>query len=130
MGRTPAIMLQGTGSHAGKSVLAAGLCRLFQRQGLRALPFKAQNMSNNAHVTADGEEMGWAQAMQAEAAGVASRVEMNPVLLKPEGEDRSQVIRLGRVLATVRAREYRALRTRALAGHRGELCDDWPPRPM
>jgi adenosylcobyric acid synthase len=109
MGRTPAIMLQGTGSHAGKSVLAAGLCRLFQRQGLRALPFKAQNMSNNAHVTADGEEMGWAQAMQAEAAGVASQVEMNPVLLKPEGEDRSQVIRLGRVLATVRAREYRAL---------------------
>jgi adenosylcobyric acid synthase len=109
MGRTPAIMLQGTGSHAGKSVLAAGLCRLFARHGLRALPFKSQNMSNNAHVTRAGEEMGWAQAMQAEAAGVASRVEMNPVLLKPEGEDRSQVIRLGRVLTTVRAREYRLL---------------------
>jgi adenosylcobyric acid synthase len=60
MGRTPAIMLQGTGSHAGKSVLAAGLCRLFFRHGLRALPFKSQNMSNNAHVTAAGEEMGWA----------------------------------------------------------------------
>ena len=109
MGRTPAIMLQGTGSHAGKSVLAAGLCRLLFRHGLRVLPFKSQNMSNNAHVTAAGEEMGWAQAMQAEAAGVASRVEMNPVLLKPEGEDRSQVIRLGRVLTTVRAREYRRL---------------------
>ena len=106
MGRTPAIMLQGTGSHAGKSVLAAGLCRLLFRHGLRALPFKSQNMSNNAHVTAAGEEMGWAQAMQAEAAGVESRVEMNPVLLKPEGEDRSQVVRLGRVLTTVPAREY------------------------
>ena len=109
MGRTPAIMLQGTGSHAGKSVLGAGLCRLLFRHGLRALPFKSQNMSNNAHVTAAGEEMGWAQAMQAEAAGVESRVEMNPVLLKPEGEDRSQVIRLGRVLTTVRAREYPTL---------------------
>lgn len=106
MERTPAIMLQGTGSHAGKSVLAAGLCRLLFRHGLRALPFKSQNMSNNAHVTAAGEEMGWAQAMQAEAAGVESRVEMNPVLLKPEGEDRSQVVRLGRVLTTVPAREY------------------------
>jgi adenosylcobyric acid synthase len=102
----PAIMLQGTGSHAGKTVLAAGLCRLLARGGLRALPFKSQNMSNNAHVTADGCEMGWAQAMQAEAAGVTSRVEMNPVLLKPEADDRSQVIRLGRPFATVRAREY------------------------
>ena len=102
----PAIMLQGTGSHAGKTVLAAGLCRLLARGGLRVLPFKSQNMSNNAHVTADGCEMGWAQAMQAEAAGVAPRVEMNPVLLKPEADDRSQVIRLGRPFATVNAREY------------------------
>jgi adenosylcobyric acid synthase len=107
--RTPAIMLQGTGSHAGKTVLAAGLCRLLARGGLRVRPFKSQNMSNNAHVTADGGEMGWAQAMQAEAARVAPRIEMNPVLLKPESGNRSQVIRLGRPVATVDARAYRRL---------------------
>jgi adenosylcobyric acid synthase len=99
-------MLQATGSHAGKTVLAAGLCRLLARDGARVLPFKAQNMSNNAYVTEDGGEMGWAQAMQAEAAGVAPRVDMNPVLLKPESGGRSQVIRLGRPDATVGAREY------------------------
>lgn len=106
---TPAIMLQGTGSHAGKTVLAAGLCRLLVRAGLRVLPFKAQNMSNNAWVTDEGGEMGWAQAMQAEAAGVAPVVDMNPVLLKPESDQRCQVIRLGRPLATVAAREYARL---------------------
>jgi adenosylcobyric acid synthase len=104
--RPPAIMLQGTGSHVGKTVLAAGLCRLLARGGARVLPFKAQNMSNNAHVTDDGGEMGWAQAMQAEAAGIAPRLEMNPVLLKPEAGNRSQVIRLGTAVATVDAREY------------------------
>jgi len=106
---TPAIMLQGTGSHAGKTVLAAGLCRLLVRAGLRVLPFKAQNMSNNAWVTDEGGEMGWAQAMQAEAAGVAPVVDMNPVMLKPESDQRCQVIRLGRPLATVAAREYARL---------------------
>ena len=95
---TPALMLQGTGSHAGKTVLAAGLCRLLTRAGLRVLPFKAQNMSNNAWVTDEGQEMGWAQAMQAEAAGVAPVVDMNPVPLKPESAQRCQVIRLRRPL--------------------------------
>lgn len=99
-------MLQGTSSHAGKSVLAAGFCRLFARRGLRVLPFKAQNMSNNARVTPDGGEIGWAQAMQAEAAGVAPCVDMNPVLLKPEWGNRCQVIRHGRRLVTVAARDY------------------------
>src|SRR4030095_1030577 len=106
---TSALMLQGTGSHAGKTVLAAGLCRLLARAGLRVLPFKAQNMSNNAGVTDDGEEIGWAQAMQAEAAGAVARVDMNPVLLKPESGHRCQVIRLGRPLATVSPREYAGL---------------------
>lgn len=106
---TPALMLQGTGSHAGKTVLAAGLCRLLTRAGLRVLPFKAQNMSNNAWVTDEGQEMGWAQAMQAEAAGVEPRVDMNPVLLKPESDQRCQVVRLGRPLETVAAREYARL---------------------
>jgi adenosylcobyric acid synthase len=109
---TSALMLQGTGSHAGKTVLAAGLCRLLARAGLRVLPFKAQNMSNNAWVTDDGEEIGWAQAMQAEAAGAVPRVDMNPVLLKPESGHRCQVIRLGRPLATVSPREYAGLAER------------------
>ncbi len=107
--RPPALMLQGTGSHAGKTVLVAGLCRLLARSGLRALPFKAQNMSLNAWVTADGREMGWAQAMQAEAAGVPARAEMNPVLLKPAGESRSQLVVLGRTRGTYTAREYYTL---------------------
>ena len=104
-----ALMLQGTGSHAGKTVLVAGLCRLLARRGLRVLPFKSQNMALNAYVTADGGEMGWAQAVQAEAAGVPPRVEMNPVLLKPRAEGRSQIVLLGKVLADASAREYSGL---------------------
>ncbi len=73
-----ALMIQGTASHAGKSLLVAGLCRLFRQDGLRVVPFKSQNMALNAYVTRDGGEMGWAQAMQAEAAGMEPRVEMNP----------------------------------------------------
>ena len=99
-------MLQGTGSHAGKTVLVAGLCRLLARRGLRVAPFKAQNMSLNAHVAADGGEMGWAQVMQAEAAGVAARVEMNPVLLKPRSGGLSQIVVLGKAIADAGAREY------------------------
>ncbi|HUM17425.1 MAG TPA: hypothetical protein VL086_17140 [Candidatus Nitrosotalea sp.] len=76
-------MLQATGSHAGKTVLVAGLCRLLARRGLRVAPFKSQNMSLNADVATNGGEMGWAQVIQAEAAGVPARVEMNPILLKP-----------------------------------------------
>jgi adenosylcobyric acid synthase len=99
-------MVQGTGSHAGKTVLVAGLCRLLARRGLRVAPFKSQNMSLNAYVVAGGGEIGWAQAMQAEAAGVPARVEMNPILLKPRANARSQVVLLGRVLREADARGY------------------------
>src|SRR5712692_11027368 len=104
--RARAIMLQGTGSHVGKTVLAAGLCRLLAQDGLRVAPFKSQNMSLNAHVTMDGGEMGWAQAMQAEAARVPARVEMNPILLKPRADATSQVVVLGKALRNMPAREY------------------------
>jgi adenosylcobyric acid synthase len=99
-------MLQATGSHAGKTVLVAGLCRLLARRGLRVAPFKSQNMSLNAYVVPGGGEIGWAQAMQAEAAGVVARVEMNPILLKPRADARSQVVLLGRVLREADARGY------------------------
>lgn len=104
------LMIQGTGSNVGKSMLVAGLCRAMTRRGLRVLPFKPQNMSNNAAVTEDGGEIGRAQALQALACGVPPRVDMNPVLLKPETEVGSQVIVQGKRLTTVAAREYAALK--------------------
>jgi adenosylcobyric acid synthase len=107
---TPALMVQGTGSDVGKSVLVAGMARAFTRRGLRVLPFKPQNMSNNAAVTQDGGEIGRAQALQARAAGVAPRVDMNPVLLKPQAERRAQVIVAGRVAATLSAQDYHAMK--------------------
>src|SRR5215510_4413096 len=113
-GRMPAVMLQGTGSDAGKSVLAAGLCRLFTNRGLRVRPFKPQNMSNNAAVAAEGGEIGRAQALQAIACGVAPSVHMNPVLLKPQSEIGAQVVVQGEVLGQARARDYRALRPQLL----------------
>jgi adenosylcobyric acid synthase len=100
------LMIQGAGSSVGKSLLAAGLCRIFARKGLRVAPFKAQNMSNNAAVCDDGAEIGRAQAVQAAAAGVAPVAEMNPVLLKPEADSRSQVIVLGRPWRTLQAGSY------------------------
>ena len=103
-------MLQGTGSSVGKSLLVAGLVRACLRRGLRVRPFKPQNMSNNAAVTADGGEIGRAQALQARAAGVPPSVHMNPVLLKPQSETGSQVIVQGRIHATARAREYQAMK--------------------
>ncbi len=108
-------MIQGTGSNVGKSLLVAGLCRLFARRGLRVRPFKPQNMSNNAAVTADGGEIGRAQALQARAAGVAPSVDMNPVLLKPQSETGSQVVVQGRMVGTARAREYQAWKPRLMA---------------
>jgi len=103
-------MIQGTGSNVGKSLIVAGLCRAFARRGLRVRPFKPQNMSNNAAVTPDGREIGRAQALQARAAGIAPSADMNPVLLKPEGERGAQVIVQGGLIGRASAREYQALR--------------------
>ena len=104
MAQAPALMLQGTGSNVGKSLLVTGLCRAFSRRGLAVRPFKPQNMSNNAAVTPDGGEIGRAQALQARACGVTPSVHMNPVLLKPQTEIGSQVVVQGRVFATCAAR--------------------------
>ena len=100
------MMVQGTGSHAGKSLLALALCRIFSREGLRVAPFKAQNMSLNSFVTPDGCEFSRAQAVQADAAGVIPRVDMNPILLKPQDGRRSQVVAMGKPLCVATAREY------------------------
>ncbi len=107
---TKALMIQGAGSNVGKSLLVAGLCRAARRRGLAVAPFKPQNMSNNAAVTADGGEIGRAQALQALACGGDPVVDMNPVLLKPETDTGSQVIVQGKRLTTIRARDYAALK--------------------
>ena len=109
-----AVMIQGTGSNVGKSLLVAGLCRAARARGLSVAPFKPQNMSNNAAVTADGGEIGRAQALQALACGLAPHTDMNPVLLKPETDTGAQVIVQGRRLTTARARDYQALKPRLL----------------
>src|SRR5271154_3431606 len=108
-------MFQGTGSDVGKSLIVAGLCRAYTQRGLRVRPFKPQNMSNNAAVTADGGEIGRAQALQARACGVAPSVHMNPVLLKPQSEVGSQVIVQGRVLGNAKARAYQDWKPRLMA---------------
>jgi adenosylcobyric acid synthase len=112
--RAKALMLQGTGSDVGKSLMVAGLCRAFTLRGLRVRPFKPQNMSNNAAVTADGGEIGRAQALQARACRIAPQVDMNPVLLKPQGADGAQIIVRGRVIGKARARDYQALKPQLL----------------
>jgi len=101
-----ALMLQGTSSSVGKSLLVAGLCHLFARRGVKVAPFKAQNMSNNAAICPDGSEIGRAQAVQALASGLEPHVDMNPVLIKPEADSRSQVVVMGRPWKTLDAREY------------------------
>src|SRR4029077_10899196 len=104
-----ALMIQGTGSDVGKSLIVAGLARAFTRRGLSVLPFKPQNMSNNAAVTEDGGEIGRAQASQARACGVSPASDMTPVLLKPQSETGAQVVVQGRILPNAKAREYQAL---------------------
>lgn len=100
------LMIQGTSSSVGKSLLVAALCRMYRRRGVRVAPFKAQNMSNNAAVCGDGSEIGRAQAVQARAAGIEPTADMNPVLLKPEADSRSQVIVLGKTWQTLQAGSF------------------------
>ena len=114
MGVAGGLLVAGTTSDAGKSVVTAGLCRWLVRQGVAVAPFKAQNMSNNSMVTPDGAEIGRAQVMQAAAARVAPEAAMNPVLLKPGGENSSQVVVLGRPVAEVTALSYRPMKAALL----------------
>ena len=109
-----AIMIQGTMSNAGKSLLAAGLCRIFKQDGYRVAPFKSQNMALNSFITEEGLEMGRAQVMQAEAAGIRPSVLMNPILLKPTNDVGSQVIVNGEVLGNMSARDYFAYKKKLI----------------
>jgi adenosylcobyric acid synthase len=118
-----ALLVAGTTSDAGKSVVTAGICRWLVRQGVSVAPFKAQNMSNNSMVTADGAEIGRAQVMQAAAARVEPEAAMNPVLLKPGGENSSQVVVLGRPVADVTALSYRPMKAALLEQVLESLAD-------
>lgn len=102
----PTVMVQGTASSVGKSMVASALCRIFRDQGLKVAPFKAQNMALNAFVCPDGSEIGRAQAAQADACGVVPTADMNPVLLKPESDRRSQVVVLGKAIGSMAATAY------------------------
>ncbi|HWF25241.1 MAG TPA: AAA family ATPase, partial [Solirubrobacteraceae bacterium] len=123
-----AVLVCGTHSDAGKSVVTAGICRWLHRAGVSVAPFKAQNMALNSVVTADGSEIGRAQAMQAAAAGVEPEAAMNPILIKPSGERHSQVVVMGRPYANADARSYQELKhelrpvvSTALAGLRSRF---------
>ncbi|EUA34251.1 cobQ/CobB/MinD/ParA nucleotide binding domain protein [Mycobacterium xenopi 3993] len=116
-----ALLVAGTCSDAGKSIVVAGLCRLLARKGLGVAPFKAQNMSNNSVVTVEGGEIGRAQAMQARAAGLEPSIRFNPILLKPGGERTSQLVIRGQVADSVTAAGYWAHRDRLAAVVAAEL---------
>jgi len=109
------LMVQGTTSDAGKSTVVAALCRLLHRQGVKVVPFKPQNMALNSAVTSDGGEIGRAQALQAQAAGIAPHTDMNPILLKPSSDTGAQVIVHGKVRADMNARDYHRYKTSAMA---------------
>ena len=111
---TPCLMVQGTSSDAGKSILVTGLCRMLQRRGIAVAPFKPQNMALNSAVTCDGGEIGRAQALQAQAAGLAPHSDMNPVLLKPSTDTAAQVIIHGRVASEMQATDYHAYKRIAM----------------
>src|SRR3954464_7836099 len=119
--RGGALLVAGTTSDAGKSMVVAGLCRLLARKGISVAPFKAQNMSNNSAVTTDCGEIGRAQAMQARAAGLAPSVRFNPILLKPGSDRTSQLVLRGQVVDTVNATDYFTHRDRLAATRGGEL---------
>lgn len=108
------IMLQGTASNVGKSLLTAALCRIFMQDGMKVIPFKSQNMALNSYITEEGLEMGRAQVFQAEAAGLRPHVIMNPILLKPSSDKRSQVIINGKVYGNMSAREYHEFKPQLL----------------
>src|ERR1700712_2720319 len=123
------LMVQGTTSDAGKSTLVTGLCRWLRRQGVGVVPFKPQNMALNSAVTAEGGEIGRAQAVQAQACGLEPHTDMNPVLLKPNSDTGAQVIIHGRAVTTMNAvayHDYKAIAMQAvLASHR-RLSEGWP----
>ena len=122
------IMVQGTMSNAGKSVLCAALCRIFKQDGYSVAPFKSQNMALNSYVTSKGLEMGRAQVMQAEASGIEPDARMNPILLKPSSDVGSQVIVLGEVMGNMSAKDYykRKLELLPVAKEAFEsLCDEY-----
>ena len=119
--RTPSLMVQGCTSDAGKSLLVTALCRILHRRGIRVAPFKPQNMALNSAVTVDGGEIGRAQALQAQAAGLAAHSDFNPVLLKPATDRRAQVIIHGKALTDLDARDYQAYKPRAMTA----VLDSW-----